>query len=209
MLLQKASVEHAEAIAEAVVEQQRENPNNDGADDAILIDDESGGGGLHMPTRRTAAEQEHFRTVVSQSGAYTTIGEWKQSSDYAVWRKNFSITQYKEALEKHAECFSSSITERQRMNVEWMPSTTGAWFNDKTARLLAAVMGCTSYTATWNSYEVVAYLANGRSESVKVSDVRLAEKDMIFIFNMDERHYYGLNRGGRRKGKGGGAKKMS
>ena len=140
---------------------------------------------------------------------YTTIGEWKQSIDYAVWRKNFSITQYKEALEKHAECFSSSITERQRMNVEWMPSTTGAWFNDKTARLLAAVMGCTSYTATWNSYEVVAYLANGRSESVKVSDVRLAEKDMIFIFNMDERHYYGLNRGGRRKGKGGGAKKMS
>ena len=85
------------------------------------------------------------------------------------------------------------------MNVQWMPSTTGAWFNDKTARLLAAVMDCTSYTVTWNSYEVVAYLASGRSKSVKVSDVRLAEKDMIFIFNMDERHYYGLNRGGRVK----------
>ena len=27
---------------------------------------------------------------------------------------------------------------------------------------------------------------------------------MIFIFNMDERHYYGLKRGGRRKGKEGG-----
>ena len=114
-------------------------------------------------------------------------------------KKKFSIEQYKERLEKHVKCFSSGITDRQRMNLDPMPSTSGAWFDDKTARLLAIEKGCTSYIVTWDSFDVTAYLASGRSNSVRLSDVRLAENDMIFVLKMDELHYYGLNRGGRVK----------
>ena len=73
------------AIAAAIVGQLHEDPNNDDADDAITINDESGGGG--KPSRRAAAEQEHFSQVVSTCNSYTTIGEWKESGDYANWKK--------------------------------------------------------------------------------------------------------------------------
>ena len=85
------------------------------------------------------------------------------------------------------------------MNLDPIPSTSGAWFDDKTARLLAVVKGCTSYVVTWDSFDVIAYLASGRSNSVGPSDARLEDNDMIFALKMDELHYYGLNRGGRVK----------
>ena len=85
------------------------------------------------------------------------------------------------------------------MNLDCMPITSGAWFDDKTARLLAIEKDCTSYIVTWGSFDVIAYLASGRTSTVRLSDVRLAENDMIFVLKMDELHYYGLNRGGRVK----------